>query len=215
MYILSIDVGIKNLAHCLVNVENQSYKIILWDSINLSDGIQHICRQITKKKCCQIAKYSKDDNYYCNKHSKNIVGCISIKNNNVSDIPLPKLGIKLKEIYDTIFKDYKIDKVIIENQISPLAGRMKTLQGMITQYFIGLNIEDIEYISAQNKLKEYITKTTTYSERKKISVEITKKIIKDSNNWSELFEKSKKKDDLGDTLLQAIYYMKNNNLINA
>tara|TARA_X000000368_G_scaffold88406_1_gene67372 strand:- start:1534 stop:2181 length:648 start_codon:yes stop_codon:yes gene_type:complete len=215
MYILSIDVGIKNLAHCLVNLENQSYKIILWDSINLSDGIQPKCDHITKKKCCQIAKYCKDDIYYCNKHSKNIVGCIPIKNSNVSDIPLPKLGIKLKEMYDTIFKDYKIDKVIIENQISPLAGRMKTLQGMITQYFIGLNIEDIEYISAQNKLKEYITKKTTYSERKKISIEITKKIIKDSNNWNELFEKSKKKDDLGDTLLQAIYYMKNNNLINA
>ena len=36
--------------------------------------------------------------------------------------------------------------VIIENQISPIANRMKTIQGMITQYFIMKNIYNVEYI---------------------------------------------------------------------
>ena len=46
--------------------------------------------------------------------------------------------------------------VIIENQIGPLAIRMKTIQGMIVQYFImsNLNVEHIEFISASNKLKD-------------------------------------------------------------
>jgi hypothetical protein len=46
-----------------------------------------------------------------------------------------------------------IDMMIIENQISTLASRMKTLQGMITQYFIMKQIERIEFISASCKLK--------------------------------------------------------------
>ena len=56
----------------------------------------------------------------------------------------------------------KIDYVIIENQIGPLAIRMKTIQGMIVQYFImsNLNVEHItetielmklEYINLPNK----------------------------------------------------------------
>jgi hypothetical protein len=46
-----------------------------------------------------------------------------------------------------------IDMMIIENQISTLASRMKTLQGMITQYFIMKHIPHIEFISASCKLK--------------------------------------------------------------
>ena len=53
----------------------------------------------------------------------------------------------------------KIDTVIIENQISTLASRMKTLQGMITQYFIMKNIPQIEFISASCKLKLFADST--------------------------------------------------------
>jgi hypothetical protein len=50
----------------------------------------------------------------------------------------------------------------------PIANRMKTLQGMIAQYFIMNNVINIEFISACNKLKDFNTnKNTTYSERKK------------------------------------------------
>ena len=45
------------------------------------------------------------------------------------------MGINLKKM-DELYKDDDIDTVIIENQISPIANRMKTLQGMIAQYFI-------------------------------------------------------------------------------
>jgi len=43
-----------------------------------------------------------------------------------------------------------LDVVIIENQLSTLATRMKTLQGMITQYFIMRGVPDIQYVSATN-----------------------------------------------------------------
>ena len=46
-----------------------------------------------------------------------------------------------------------LDHIIIENQISPIANRMKTLQGMIAQYFIMRGNAHIAFISSANKLK--------------------------------------------------------------
>ena len=62
-------------------------------------------------------------------------------------------------------------------------------------------------ISASNKLKEFLGKQkTTYSERKKKSIEITRNLLLENNNinsWLEYFNKHKKKDDLADCFLQA------------
>ena len=57
-----------------------------------------------------------------------------------------------------------ITHVIIENQISTIAARMKTIQGMIAQYFI-MRFGDqvhIEFVSSHNKLKGFSTKETTH-----------------------------------------------------
>ena len=111
-----------------------------------------------------------------------------------------------------------IDYVIIENQISTLASRMKTIQGMIIQYFIQRNMENIDIVSSQNKLKllkEYENieniKKTSYSVRKKMGINLTNKILDTNEKLStskELF--IGKKDDLADSLLQGIYYIKYN-----
>lgn len=54
--------------------------------------------------------------------------------------------------FDEILDNNKVDVVIIENQIGPLANKMKTIQGMLTQYFVMKGIYNIEYISSRNKL---------------------------------------------------------------
>ena len=118
--------------------------------------------------------------------------------------------------FDIIFKNYKIDKVLIENQISPIANRMKTIQGMITQYFIMKNIDFIEFISSFNKLKLWVHKKTTYNERKKLSINIVKQLIDKNNSlleWQGSFLLHKKKDDLADSLLQGLWYLFDKNLI--
>ena len=106
---------------------------------------------------------------------------------------------------------YKIDIVIIENQISTIASRMKTLQGMIAQYFIMRGTPCIEFISAANKLKMFMTKKkTTYTERKIESVEVTKELLEKLPQFEKYrgcLEKNKKKDDLADCFLQGIYYL--------
>ena len=113
---------------------------------------------------------------------------------------------------------HKIDIVIIENQISTIASRMKTLQGMIAQYFIMRETQCIEFISAANKLKMFMTKKkTTYTERKLESVEVTKELLEKLPQFKKYrgsLDKNKKKDDLSDCFLQGIYYLTLKNMIN-
>jgi len=110
-----------------------------------------------------------------------------------------------------------IDVVIIENQLSTLATRMKTLQGMITQYFIMRGVPDIQFISAINKLKLFDQKKEQgqgdedcYADRKKRSIEITRSLITNTAHMplmSMKFEKHKKKDDLADCFLQGMWWL--------
>ena len=117
-----------------------------------------------------------------------------------------------------------IDVVIIENQLSTLATRMKTLQGMITQYFIMRGVPDIRFISAINKLKLFDPKKEgegdgekvdkgegCYADRKKRSIEITRSLLTaHAPLMSMKFEKHKKKDDLADCFLQGMWWLSEN-----
>jgi len=132
---------------------------------------------------------------------------------NTNTLNMIDCGKLLKMHLDKHFGDKEIDKIIIENQIGPLALRMKMLQGMITQHFIEQEKINIEFINASNKLKDFLKKKkTTYSERKKLGIEVTQNFINDNekmHKWKEIFIKHSKKDDLADSFLQALWYIKN------
>ena len=107
-----------------------------------------------------------------------------------------------------------IDVVIIENQLSTLATRMKTLQGMITQYFIMRGVPDIRFISATNKLKLFLDTgdkaECCYADRKKRSIEITRSLLltqSPQSPQSTRFTTHKKKDDLADCFLQGMWWL--------
>jgi hypothetical protein len=271
MKILSIDVGMKNLAFCLFEItDSMEYQILKWDVLNLCKDKEHLCKEPKKNKdiCNKKAKYYKNDCYYCkthakqkkylipdincNKHNlkkKNIVDlmklahkyklepekkgkkakkgellkCIieyydckffdiisKIKTRNIN---LVTYGRTMREMFNETLEDIHIDIVCIENQIGPLALRMKTLQGMIMQHFIEKEVPLVEEISATNKLKEFLDiKKTTYAQRKSLSIEYTRKILIENNNlskWIKPFNEHKKKDDLADCFLQGRWYLKN------
>ena len=94
---------------------------------------------------------------------------------------------------------------------------MRIFQGMIAQHFIEQGIQKIYNISAKNKLKEFLGKTnTTYNERKKCAIKITTDFITNNSffsKWDTFFLSNKKKDDLADSFLQGIWYLKDNSLI--
>jgi hypothetical protein len=274
MKILSIDVGIKNLAFCLFYKPSASeqFKVSKWDVINLSQEETLTCGFTEKNILCnKQAKFKKDDKCYCVKHSKkqqyqipsaeqkpsfinkqkisklyeiadnnsikydqkikksDLVNLINdhiqktyfetIESKKASDVNLFNIGVNIKNKFNEIFKDVgKIDYVIIENQIGPLAIRMKTIQGMIVQYFImsNLNVEHIEFISASNKLKDCdIKDKEKYSDRKKIGIAKCLEILTLDFRFNEhvnYFNSHKKKDDLSDSFLQGLWFINNKKL---
>jgi len=77
------------------------------------------------------------------------------KTQSAGEADLISLGHAMKRVFKDILPE-DISVVLIENQISPLANRMKTVQGMLAQYFI-MRYENIriEFISSANKLKMF------------------------------------------------------------
>ena len=166
---------------------------------------------------------------------KNLSYCIIEINNNVFDIidwnvialcdskdkvnkiNLINVGKTLKDKLDVVLNKFSIDMVLIENQIGPLAIKMKTLQGMIAQYFIMKNIENIEFISSINKLKPYLGNIkTNYNQRKKYGIEICRCYLNECElltKWDIYFNQNKKKDDLADCFLQALSYFFKKNIL--
>jgi hypothetical protein len=92
---------------------------------------------------------------------------------------------------------------------------MKTIQGMIVQYFVmsNLNIPHIEFISALNKLKDCDVKyKEKYSDRKKLGISKCLDILTTDFRFDEhinFFNSHKKKDDLSDAFLQGLWFINN------
>ena len=81
---------------------------------------------------------------------------IKKKSKTANDTDLIKIGKNMKNSLNQVLEPINVTNVIIENQISPIANRMKTIQGMLAQYFI---IRDeniaIDFVSSSNKLKQF------------------------------------------------------------
>lgn len=159
-----------------------------------------------------------------------------VKQVGAGDTDLITIGRNMRTCLDHLHYIHgDITHVIMENQISPLAGRMKTVQGMLAQYYIMIDPSPtIEFISSANKLKDFteflgnpakqgssvqetreITETTMsdrYKQHKMDSITITKKIIQENlgqiGSWTTLFTAAKsKQDDLADCFLQGLWYL--------
>ena len=139
-----------------------------------------------------------------------------IISNDATKLSIVTIGRNIVEKLDLILKDEieHIQLCIIENQIGPLAVKMKTIQGMLSQYFIMRNTNiQIDFVNASNKLKEFVKEKTDYKERKKLGVLHCFNLIEES--WKPFFSSHAKKDDLSDCYLQGLWYIKNNiNTIN-
>jgi hypothetical protein len=161
---------------------------------------------------------------------KNLIPIIHKKGKSANETDLIYIGKKMKELLNQTENINHISHVIIENQISPIANRMKTIQGMLAQYFIMINDDiHIEFISSANKLKQLnkspmnhseiqntfrepdteIKQNAVYKQHKIDGVALCSRLL-DANpsyqTWKHVLE-TKKKDDLADCFLQGIWYM--------
>lgn len=97
--ILSIDVGIKNLAFCLFNknLDTNFYEIEKWEIININEKTdKNYCKEKDKKNtlCNKEAKYQKNGCYYCKKHAKNtdfLFPCDDLKKSNINKLKINEL----------------------------------------------------------------------------------------------------------------------------
>lgn len=196
-----------------------------------------------------------------------LVPIVKPKTSNANQVHLVDIGKRIKMEFDERLKTLlpQITHVILENQISPIAGRMNTIQGMLSQYFIMRNDAiHIEFISSIGKLKGLVapslsalsglsahsdmsassmplkTKSdesassmpslsalsapltatpfdkTIYKEHKSDGIFFCKHFLENNSQLmflKQIIEASHKKDDLADSFLQGIYYMKRGNLI--
>ena len=144
-----------------------------------------------------------------------------VKKTNANQLHLVHIGRRIKTNFDAKFAPFmgELTHVILENQISPIAGRMNTIQGMVAQYFI-MKTEDltIDFVSSAGKLKGLaINEPTDYKTHKKDGIRFCTQFL-DANSllteFKTILDNSGKKDDLADCFLQGIYYLKKQNIIN-
>ena len=152
-------------------------------------------------------------------HDFSVTNCFeAIVKTNANKVDLVTIGKNIQHKFDILFKDHieTIETIIIENQIGPLANKMKTLQGMLAQYFIMKNNNiKIEFISSSNKLKEFIKESDAkldYKQRKQLGIKTCIEIVSVNfqyADWATFVQTHKKKDDLSDCFLQGLWYIKN------
>jgi len=160
----------------------------------------------------------------------------STKKKNANETNLISIGWAIRRAFETSPHLDGVTHVVIENQISPIATRMKTIQGMLAQYFIMKSPAtypvEIVFVSSSNKLRlgkplskkagtgeskpeEGTTEGTKYKQNKKDGVGLCSRYIFANtvlSKWSGVMGVSKK-DDLADCFLQGVWFMTNRNII--
>ena len=223
MSVLSFDIGIKNLCFCELNDKG---KILDWAIVNISNDVP--CEHKMKNgKCCDKpgtfiykCKLDNSEMYLCTSHSKNKCYDKVKKFNNPKNNIFHISQNLVKKLDEFKFIERNITDVIVENQPSLKNPTMKSIQMIVYSYFLinGIckdsSITGLEMINARNKLKVYKGEPIkcdikeTYKRNKFLAVKYCEKMIVDQEQmFIDLYNDSKKKDDLSDSYLQGIYYL--------
>jgi len=137
--------------------------------------------------------------------------------------PILDLGKNMVKKLDEKNNFLDVDTVLIENQPALKNPTMKSVQMILFSYFLingvstDKSVQNIEMINARNKLKAYkgppieCKIKDKYKKTKFLGIEYCKKMIQENEKIKEeyrnLFQDSKKQDDLSDAYLQGIYWL--------
>ena len=201
MSCLGVDVGLKNLALCLI----KDKRILLWDLYNILDE-EHIC-----KNCNRKAKYFSQKEYFCGIHARKIEAKKPVKTKKVSSYTFHELTRKIISKVEDIFEDNKeildeVSSIVIELQ-PKINQKMKfTSHVLFTMFSFLCKNSSVRFERASLKLKRAKFKDkiqNTYKNRKKRAIEHTLaclEYVSNSEDYKDLLTKSKV-DDLSDAFL--------------
>lgn len=213
MSCLGIDVGLKNLALCVI----KDNRILLWDVYNILEE-DFYCQ-----KCNRKAKYLFEGKYYCGIHSRKFYNKKTIKTKKISSYGLHELTIKIINKIEEIVRVNAdiiddISSIIIELQ-PKINHKMKFTSHVIFTIFAHLYKDkkcSIKFERASVKLKKIKFEDkipNTYKNRKKRAVEYTmfclkRGCISNSCDYEDMLSTKTKLDDLSDAFLLSYNNLK-------
>lgn len=130
--VLSFDVGIVNLAYCLFTKENNNWKILDWDIIDISE------RDAIKCQCGAKPSFIHLEQYYCKTHCKKL-----------------EPNKKFEELYIELPEK---SKCTFEHN-GELCGRKSTYSDLKEMYCVTHAKQCYKKYESQNKLTEYKQKS--------------------------------------------------------
>lgn len=173
---------------------------------------------------------------YCTAHAKSLYKKIvdrykvkSLKKKAVGSMDIDVLKVELIKKLEERNDFLNVDSILIENQPSMKNPKMKAISSTLYDYFLIRGIFDkerlqskisyVKFMSPSNKLKladdsdsKKLIKVKgndakSYKLTKSLSVKYCKDLISKYDNWVNVFDQHKKKDDLADCFLQGLYYI--------
>ena len=187
--ILSFDIGIKNLAYCILDKdEDNKLSIIKWDIIKLLEDNEK-CKgfpldELTKRLYKQL-----NSHFY----SYNITKVL-LENQPVLKNPV------MKSVQMIVFSFFQYQAILLAREINTIK-----LVNASNKLKVGKTFTEI------NNNEDIIKIKSKYTRNKKFAIEYTYKILEDRiENFEtliEYFKENKKRDDLADAFLQGMYYI--------
>lgn len=195
--ILSFDIGIKNLAYCLMykddNIDStNNIKIIDWGIIQLiEDGVK--CKGVSLNTITDVL-YTKLQDIFIDSDITEVL----LENQPVLKNPV------MKSIQMILYSFFQYEKVIMGREINLIK-----LINASNKLKLGKNLKEI------NNSEDILKINAKYTRNKKLAILYTNHFLKerlienDYDKYNEIFNQHKKKDDLSDAFLQGLYYIEN------
>jgi len=195
MIYISFDIGIKNLALCILK-KTDKIEVLDWRIIAIAEskkelkGIDDISERVYNEMDI-IVGFLKEANI-------NMIDYVLIENQPSNLNGIMKTIQHIIYNYFNLIKhwDKDVDNVVLVNA---------SLKSKTHEY-----VPDIKYDESEGKKNAKNFRRSKYVYNKKLSIDICQNYIKDNERLKDIFVNNKKKDDLSDACLQAVSYIRTN-----
>jgi hypothetical protein len=211
--LLSIDVGIQNLAICILASRNNAFKVDIWSVLSVCaqpkcQGFTKTGTPCTRKAICLFQEVNGVDKSTCKAHAKSH-SWTPIPIMNSKTLLEQELVLRLLKIMDGIHAEHKVDAVVIERQ--PIRSR-KMMLAADTIFAFWAPLAKVSFVAPVAKFSQIwdsphvvVAKGKRgYKDRKQQSIDVLTQVCSKLNMT---LPESNKMDDLADAFLQGLYHM--------